>query len=75
MAQIILPLDYDKRMQEYNEKVNALEEQRKEFYAKNPDYPFKNMFMNVIAPPKKCIVNFESSSDAESFLNQLKIKI
>ena len=75
MATIILPLDYEKRLQEYNDKVNALEEQRNEFYAKNPDYPFKNMFMNVMAPPQKCIVNFDSSSDAESFLNQLKIKI
>lgn len=45
--------DYNRRLKAYNEHVASIEKQRKEFYEKNPDFPIKTMFMNVIAPPQK----------------------
>lgn len=51
-----MELKYQKRLFEYNNYVSDLEIQRKEFYEKNPDFPFKNMFMNVCAPPLKIII-------------------
>lgn len=45
--------DYNRRLKAYNEYVASIEKQRNEFYEKNPDFPIKTMFMNVIAPPQK----------------------
>lgn len=44
---------YKGRLQEYNRQNEELEKQRKEFYEKNPDFPIKTMYMQVIAPPQK----------------------
>jgi len=53
----IYPLDYEERMKAYNKGVAELNEKRKKFIEENPDHPFKNsMFLNVIAPPQKCII-------------------
>ncbi len=51
--------DYQKRLKVYNDYVAKLEQQRKEFYEKNPDFPIKTMFMNVIAPPLKIQIEEE----------------
>jgi hypothetical protein len=56
MKTTIYPLDYDERIEKYNKQVSELEKQRKEFYEKNPSFPIKTMFMNVIAPPQKLIL-------------------
>ncbi len=53
----IYPIDYDRRMREYNIMVAELEEKRRKFYEENPDFPFKTLFMNVTAPPMKLIIN------------------
>ena len=52
----IYPADYEQIIREYNDSVKALEEQRKVFYETNPDFPFKTMYMNVIAPPQKFVL-------------------
>lgn len=53
-----MELDYILRMDEYNRHVRELEKQRKEFYEKNPDFPNKNMFMNVIDKPRRIIIEY-----------------
>lgn len=51
--QFEMELDYQQRLRKYNQHVEELDRQRKEFYENNPDFPIKTMFMNVIAPPQK----------------------
>lgn len=53
---IIYPADYEERMKEYSKRVSELTAQREKFYAENPDFPMKTMYMNVIAPPQKLII-------------------
>lgn len=53
--QIEIELKYRRRLVEYNYHVQQLEEQRKMFYEKNPDFPIKTMYMNVCAPPQRII--------------------
>lgn len=55
---ITYPLDYKRRVEEYNKYVEELEAQRKKFYEENPDFPFEYMDMNVIAPPQKAEIRF-----------------
>ena len=50
-------LDYARRKAAYDIYVEDLERQRKQFYKDNPDFKFKGMFMNVIAPPMKFTIN------------------
>lgn len=52
----IYPNDWEQRQKDYNDMVDRLAQQRKDFYEKNPDYPIKTMYINVIAPPKKIII-------------------
>jgi hypothetical protein len=44
---------YKMSMDEYKHHVEMLEIKRKKFYEDNPDFPYKTMYMNVIAPPVK----------------------
>lgn len=48
-----IEISYKCRLAEYNRQVAELEKQRKDFYEKNPDFPYKTMYMQVIAPPQK----------------------
>jgi hypothetical protein len=52
----IYPTDYDEKLTEYNKQVTGLAEKRRKFYEENPDFPFKTMYVNVIAPPHKLII-------------------
>ncbi len=52
----IYPYNYEEKLKEYNDEVQELERKRKEFYEKNPDCPYKSMYVNVVSPPKKCII-------------------
>ena len=47
------PTDYNERLKEYNKQVLELAEQRRKFYDDNPVFPFKTMYINVIALPQK----------------------
>lgn len=53
---IVYPLDYDKRLEDYNKMVSELAEKRKKFYEENPNLPFKTMYINVYAPPIKITI-------------------
>ena len=48
---------YNRMKEKYDRDAMELERQRKEFYEKNPDYPFKTMFMQVTAGPQRFIIN------------------
>lgn len=50
-------LDYARRKVEYDQYVENLRIQRERFYAENPDFPYKCMFLNVLAPPTKFTIN------------------
>lgn len=54
----IYPKDYEKRMKEYNKHISELEEKRKKFYEGDHNFTFKSMYINVIAPPKKLVINY-----------------
>jgi hypothetical protein len=58
ITEIIHELEYQKRLDEYNHHVQMLEIQRKKFYEENPDFPFKSMYINVIAPPQKITIKY-----------------
>jgi len=50
-------IEYQQRLKEYNRQCEELKKLREDFYKKNPDFPIKTMYMQVIAPPQKiCIV-------------------
>lgn len=46
-------IDYNDRLKEYNKHVEELAEKRRKFYEENPQFPYKYLYMNVIAPPQK----------------------
>jgi hypothetical protein len=48
-----IQINYQKRLDAYNKHVADLSKKRTEFYQKNPDFPFRSMYMNVTAPPQK----------------------
>ena len=57
ISEKVYPSDYNERMAAYNNHVMELEIQRQKFLKENPNHPFKDiMFLNVIAPPQKCII-------------------
>ena len=58
IEEIIQEENYRKRLMEYNKCVDELAEKRKKFYEDNPNFPLKYMYVNVIASPKKFIINY-----------------
>ena len=53
----VYPSDYNERMRDYNKQVLELDREREMFYADNPDFFSKVMYMDVIAPPQKLIIS------------------
>lgn len=52
----IYPSNYDQLLADYDRHVAELEAQREVFYRENPDFPNKNMFMNVLSKPCAFII-------------------
>ncbi len=54
----IYPTDWEVKLKEYNDYVDELAEKRRKYYEENPDAPIKTMYMNVIAPPTRLIIQY-----------------
>lgn len=57
-----LDTEYIERKKEYDEQVESLRLKREKFYLDNPDFPFKSMYMNVVAPPIRICINIISDT-------------
>lgn len=53
---IINGVDYLIMLSKYKIDKEELELKRKNFYEDNPDFPIKEMYMQVTSPPQKIII-------------------
>ena len=54
--EIINEKEYNRLLIDYNKQIGTLRKKRKKFYKDNPNFPYKTMYLNVIAPPQKLTI-------------------
>lgn len=52
-----LEIDYLEAKSKYDMEAELLRIKREQFYAENPNFPIKTMYMQVTSPPKIVIIH------------------